>query len=110
MSRCGAPGAPAAPRRRCRCVRCATRCKHRRPPQPLPLTPSRPPQVEDLIDAAAGLISVLPELRPLDPKAFNAGYEVWRAIAAVPPGERHRIITDLEPGAIRNLWKASMGR
>lgn len=62
------------------------------------------------MEAAAGLISVLPELRPLDRKTFNAGYEIWRAIAAVPPGDRYRILEELEPGAVRNLWKSSMGR
>jgi hypothetical protein len=66
--------------------------------------------VDDLVDAAADLISVLPELRPLDRSTFNAGYEVWRAIAAVPAGERYRILEGLEPGSIRNLWKASVGR
>jgi hypothetical protein len=36
--------------------------------------------VDDLVDAAAGLISVLPELRPLDRATYNAGFEVcvWR--------------------------------
>lgn len=67
-------------------------------------------QVDDLVEAASGLISILPEVRPLDRTTFNAGYEVWRAIAAVPPGDRYRILEELEPGAIRNLWKASMGR
>jgi hypothetical protein len=88
----------------------------RRPAAPRPRLPLAPPpspaptQIDDLVDAASGLISVLPELRPLDRAAFNAGYEVWRAIAAVPPRDRYRIIEELEPGAIRNLWKASMGR
>ncbi|KAI8467633.1 MAG: hypothetical protein J3K34DRAFT_523614 [Monoraphidium minutum] len=67
-------------------------------------------KVDDLVEAAADLISVLPELRPLDRATFNAGYEVWRALAAVPPGDRYRVLEELEPGAIRNLWRASMGR
>lgn len=99
-----ATAAAAAPSTPARGAECCTR--H---PGPAPPTPARL-QIDDLVDAAAGLISVLPELRPLDPKAFNAGYEVWRAVAAVPPADRYRIIEELEPGAIRNLWKASMGR
>jgi hypothetical protein len=75
-----------------------------------PHTYNNQKQVEERIDAAAGLISVLPELRPLDRRRFNPGYEVWRAFAAVPAGERHRAILDAEPGALRTLWKASMGR
>jgi hypothetical protein len=44
--------------------------------------------VNDLVEAAAGLISVLDDLRPLDAKSFNAAYEIWKAIAAVPPADR----------------------
>lgn len=40
------------------------------------------------MEAAAGLISVIDDLRPLDPTTFNAGYEIWKAIAAVPPQDR----------------------
>lgn len=110
----GAAAADAAASCRPRLLRVAVRLG---PPSPLtnttpPSNQSQPNRVKvaDLVDAAAGLISVLPELRPLDPATFNAAYEVWRAIAAVPPGERFRIIEELEPGAIRNLWKASVGR
>lgn len=66
--------------------------------------------VTDLVEAAAGLISVVDDLRPLDPAAFNAFAEIWRAIAAVPPGDRVRILDELEPGAVFSLWKASLGR
>lgn len=45
-------------------------------------------QVEELVEAAAGLISVIDDLRPLDPTTFNAGYEIWKAIAAVPAADR----------------------
>lgn len=45
-------------------------------------------QVDDLVDAAAGLISVLDDLRPLDTERFNAFYEIYKAIAAVPPADR----------------------
>lgn len=47
-----------------------------------------PLQVSDLVEAAAGLISVLDDLRPLDASSFNAAYEIWKAIAAVPPADR----------------------
>lgn len=45
-------------------------------------------QVNDLVEAAAGLISVIDDLRPLDPDTFNAFYEIFKAIAAVPPADR----------------------
>lgn len=45
-------------------------------------------QVNELVEAAAGLISVIDDLRPLDPTTFNAGYEIWKAIAAVPAADR----------------------
>jgi hypothetical protein len=44
--------------------------------------------VADLVEAAAGLISVIDDLRPLDPSTFNAFYEIYRSIAAVPPADR----------------------
>lgn len=66
--------------------------------------------VSDLVEAAAGLISVLDDLRPLDASSFNAAYEIWKAIAAVPPADRVRILDELEPGAIFSLWRASIGR
>ncbi|KAF6251386.1 hypothetical protein COO60DRAFT_1645077 [Scenedesmus sp. NREL 46B-D3] len=45
-------------------------------------------QVSDLVEAAAGLTSVVDDLRPLDATSFNAAYEIWKAIAAVPPADR----------------------
>jgi hypothetical protein len=50
-------------------------------------------QVDDLVEAAAGLISVLDELRPLEPATFNPAYEIWKAIAAVPPADRSATIS-----------------
>ncbi len=67
-------------------------------------------QVDDLIDAAAGFISVLDELRPLDPKTYNPCYQVWRVISAIPAPDRPRLLHELEPGSLRTLWKASMAR
>jgi len=46
-------------------------------------------QVNDLVEAAAGLISVIDDLRPLDVDTFNAFYEIYKAIAAVPPPDRY---------------------
>lgn len=67
------------------------------PPGPQPaLTPHT--QVDDLVDAAADLISMIDELRPLDRSTFNAAYEIWHAIAAVPPSERGRLLDEIEPG------------
>nr|BBC28447.1 hypothetical protein, homolog of Volvox carteri MT0045 [Yamagishiella unicocca] len=77
--------------------------------------------VDELIADAAGFICVLDELRPLDPAAYNPFYDVWTRIAKIPPAERHssgvaplpappRLLDELEPGSLRNLWKASMAR
>lgn len=67
-------------------------------------------EIDDRVDAAAGLISIIDELRPLDRSRFNAAYEIWKVIAAVPPEDRYRLIDEIEPGAIRTLWKHSMAR
>ena len=67
-------------------------------------------QVDDLIDHAASLISVIDDVRPLDPSCFNASYEIWKALAAIPPGDRFRVLDELEPGAVRSLWKHSVAR
>lgn len=56
------------------------------------------------------MISIILDVRPLTPRAFNPSLEVWRRVRRVPPWERHRLLQDLEPGAIRALWKASMSR
>lgn len=45
-------------------------------------------QVTELVEAAAGLISVIDDLRPLDSTTFNAAYEIWKAIEAVPAADR----------------------
>lgn len=45
-------------------------------------------QVDDLVEAAAGLISVIDDLRPLDADSFNAFYTIYKAIAVVPPADR----------------------
>lgn len=66
--------------------------------------------MDDLIDCAAGLISVLDDVRPLDPATYNASYEIWHAIAAIPPSDRPRLIDELEPGALRSLWRYSLSR
>jgi hypothetical protein len=44
--------------------------------------------VDDLVEAAAGLISVIDDLRPLDQDSFNALYAIYKAIAAVPSADR----------------------
>jgi hypothetical protein len=44
--------------------------------------------VTDLVEAAAGLISVIDDVRPLDPDSFNAFYTIYKAIAAVPAADR----------------------
>eukprot|EP00878_Enallax_costatus_P006151 GHUV01006447.1.p1 GENE.GHUV01006447.1~~GHUV01006447.1.p1 ORF type:complete len:360 (+),score=62.56 GHUV01006447.1:75-1154(+) len=66
--------------------------------------------VTELVEAAAGLISVIDDLRPLDHTTFNAAYEIWKAIAAVPAADRVRILDELEPGAVFSLWKATVSR
>jgi hypothetical protein len=66
--------------------------------------------VDDLINYTAGLISVLDDVRPLDPATYNASYEIWHAIAAIPPSDRPRLIDELEPGALRSLWRYSLSR
>ncbi|KAG2426371.1 hypothetical protein HYH02_014799 [Chlamydomonas schloesseri] len=55
-------------------------------------------------------MSVMDELRPLNPSAYNAFYELWTRIAKIPPEERHRLLDELEPGSLRSVWKASMAR
>ncbi|GAX72744.1 hypothetical protein CEUSTIGMA_g200.t1 [Chlamydomonas eustigma] len=77
-------------------------------------------EIEDRIDEATAVIAVIHDLQPLahklDPSEltkknkFNACAEIWRGIKRVPPWERHRIVQDLEPGAIRGMWKASLAR
>nr|ADI46821.1 MT0045f [Volvox carteri f. nagariensis] len=67
-------------------------------------------EVDDLLADAAGFISVLDDLRPLDPAAYNPFYEVWTRIARIPPEERYRLLDELDPGSLRTLWRASMSR
>ncbi|GFR43216.1 hypothetical protein Agub_g4259, partial [Astrephomene gubernaculifera] len=67
-------------------------------------------EVDELISDAAGFICVLDELRPLDSAAYNPFWEVWTRIARIPPEERPRLLEELEPGCLRSLWKASVGR
>jgi len=67
-------------------------------------------EIEDRVDEAAGMICVIDDLRPLEPGAFNPCAEIWKRVARVPPWARHRILQELEPGALRSLWKASMAR
>jgi len=55
-------------------------------------------QVDDIVDAAAGFISVIDDLRPLDRSSWNPAFEIWQAIAAIPPSERWRLLDELEPG------------
>lgn len=73
-------------------------------------TQMSPFQIQDRLLEAAGMISIILDVRPLTPRAFNPSLEVWRRVRKVPPWERHRLLQDLEPGAIRALWKASMTR
>lgn len=67
-------------------------------------------QIEDRIDEAAAMIAVIHDLRPSAVKGFNQCEEIWRRIRRVPPWERHQLLSELEPGSIRGLWKASMAR
>jgi hypothetical protein len=78
------------------------------PPPRQPPTP--PPQLEERVDDAAQYICMMDELRPLEPELFNPFAEVWRRLARVPPEARARVLRELEPGALRSLWKASLGR
>jgi hypothetical protein len=66
--------------------------------------------VEGRVDDASQYFCTMDDLRPLAPEAFNPFLEVWRRAARVPPEARARVLRDLEPGALRALWKASMGR
>lgn len=73
-------------------------------------------QVNDLVEAAAGLISVMDDLRPLDVDSYNAFYEVYKAIAAVPAADRYDGYAVSEgphsttsPGCNRNTPAACMG-
>lgn len=52
-------------------------------------------QVNDLVEAAAGLISVIDDLRPLDVDTFNGFYEIYKGIAAVPPPDRYVVDTTI---------------
>lgn len=82
----------------------------------LPSAPSTPfllcltPQITERVEEAAQYICILDDLRPLQREGFNAFYEIWRRIARVPPEHRARLLAELEPGAIRSLWKSSMAR
>ncbi|KAG2493164.1 hypothetical protein HYH03_008586 [Edaphochlamys debaryana] len=67
-------------------------------------------EVDALLEEAAGFISFMDELRPLDPAAYNPFAECWTRIARIPPEERYRLLPMLEPGSLRSLWKASVGR
>ncbi len=62
------------------------------------------------MDDAVQYICLMDELRPLEPEAFNPFTEVWRRLARVPPEARRRVLRELEPGALRSLWRASLGR
>lgn len=68
------------------------------------------PQISARIEEAAGFISVMDDLRPLDRSIYNASYEVWNRVEMVPPEHRYRILEELDPGAIRSLWKQSVSR
>ena len=64
------------------------------------------------MDDAAGMMVVMDELRPLNSATlqYNKFVEVWRRIARVPPWHRHLLLEEIEPGACRSVWKASLGR
>jgi len=62
------------------------------------------------VDAAAGLLACLDDLRPLDRKAHNASEHVWRAIAEIPPTDRVRLLGALDAGGCRQLWRHTAGR
>ena len=62
------------------------------------------------VDSAAGLLSVLDDLRPLDRKTYSSSEEVWRAIADIPPPDRVRLLDALDAGGCRQMWRHTVGR
>ena len=64
-------------------------------------------QVDDLVEAAAGLISVIDDLRPLDADSFNAFYTIYKTIAAVPPADR---CVDTESASSQSIHRCVPGR
>ncbi len=44
--------------------------------------------MEERVDDAAGFISVVDDLRPLDDRGFNPCYEIWSRLRRVPPAAR----------------------
>lgn len=71
-------------------------------PSPLHSTPfhcarMRNKQIDERVEDAAGMISMLDDLRPVD-RSFNAFAEVWTRIARIPPEARIRLLQEVEPG------------
>lgn len=58
------------------------------------------PQVDELLDDAAGFIGVMDELTPLDRAAYNPLWEVWTRVARIPPEERHRCGARRDAGSV----------
>jgi hypothetical protein len=67
-------------------------------------------EVEERVDSAAGLLSVLDDLRPLDRSAYSSSEQVWRAIADIPRTDRARLLDALEAGGCRQMWRHTVGR
>ncbi|KAJ9527529.1 hypothetical protein QJQ45_025739 [Haematococcus lacustris] len=54
-------------------------------------------------------MSIVSDLRPISAQ-YNAFAEVWKRLAEVPQTALPQLLKEVEPGALRGLWKASMSR
>ncbi|GFH20099.1 uncharacterized protein HaLaN_17168 [Haematococcus lacustris] len=66
-------------------------------------------EVEDIVESAAAFVSIVSDLRPISAQ-YNAFAEVWKRLAEVPQTALPQLLKEVEPGALRGLWKASMSR
>jgi hypothetical protein len=67
-------------------------------------------EAEARVDAAAGLLSALDDLRPLDRASYSASEHVWGAIAEIPATDRVRLLDALDAGGCRQMWRHTVGR